>query len=151
MILRLMLLPMRLGSSAVWLAARVGFKAGRISAKGGRVAGRRIGWGKVALFATGVAVGLLLSIVPGGYMRRKLASLVKAGSVHDSELCDRVVFELAHSPRTWHLAQPQVTVDDGVIRLRGEVPDRASADALEKVARAVPGVVDVTSELTSSS
>ncbi|WP_218782133.1 HPP family protein [Streptomyces sp. BR123] len=40
-----------------------------------------------------------------------------------------------------------VHVDHGVVRLEGEVPDPTLADVLVHIARAVPGVVDVTSRL----
>ncbi|MFB6613029.1 CBS domain-containing protein [Streptomyces sp. NPDC085524] len=42
-----------------------------------------------------------------------------------------------------------VHVDHGVVRMEGEVADPALADAVVRVARAVPGVVDVTSTLHS--
>ncbi|MCB5163851.1 CBS domain-containing protein [Streptomyces bambusae] len=40
-----------------------------------------------------------------------------------------------------------IHVDHGVVRLEGEVPDPALTDVLVHIARAVPGVVDVTARL----
>ena len=63
------------------------------------------------------------------------------------------MFELEHAPRTWHLAQPTVTVVSGRVILSGAVAQAAARDELGRVAAAVPGVgavdnlLEVTDEL----
>ena len=64
-----------------------------------------------------------------------------------TDIADRVRFELSHSPRTWHLPQPEVSVSEGAVTLTGSVPhDTAHAD-LERVASAVRGVVSVSNSV----
>ena len=94
---RLIALPVRLSFSAVWVAAQIGFRAGCLSARGGRVVGRRLGWNRVAIFGSGVLVGLLLSVAPGRALRRALTRMVGSRSVADANLRDEVIFELAHA------------------------------------------------------
>ena len=56
-------------------------------------------------------------------------------------------YELSHSPRTWHLPQPEVEVIGGTAILRGEVPHEVGRVDLERTAAAVAGVVDVENQL----
>jgi hypothetical protein len=143
-LLRLLLLPVRL----VLASVAVGFRAGqmvaavpvRISSRLGRLMGLRA---LVALLA-GLAIGLLFAPGPGRDLRDRLRALATSrNSGGDAGLADRVVFELQHAPRTWHLPQPSVTVVAGAVTLSGQVDQDAARDELGRVAGAVPGVVRV--------
>lgn len=61
-LIRLVLLPFRLL-----------FGTARVSMKGGYRAGRMLGYRRLAVFGTGVAVGLLLAPMTGGELRRKVS------------------------------------------------------------------------------
>jgi BON domain len=143
-VLRLLLLPVRV----VLAAVAVGFRAGqlvarfpmRISARLGRLMGLR---SVVALLA-GLAIGLLFAPGPGRELRLRLRALAasrRGGG--DTGLAERVVFELQHAPRTWHLPQPAVTVSAGGVTLTGRVDQEGAREELGRVAGAVPGVARV--------
>jgi osmotically-inducible protein OsmY len=68
----------------------------------------------------------------------------------DPDLSDRVRFELSHSPRTWHLPQPEVDVQDGRVVLSGDVPHETARTDFEQTVTAVPGVTGVENLLTIS-
>ena len=63
------------------------------------------------------------------------------------DLAERIRFELSHSPRTWHLPQPDVEVIGGTAILRGEVPHEVGRADLERTAAAVAGVVHVENQV----
>ena len=66
-------------------------------------------------------------------------------------LGDAVRYELAHSPRTWHLPQPAVSVEGDRITLTGEVPHETARADLGRTAGAVVGVAAVDNRITISS
>jgi hypothetical protein len=97
----------------------------------------------VAALLVGVAAGLLFAPGPGRELRDRLRAALGGGTPPDEELSDRVVFELAHAPRTWHLPQPDVAVTAGRVALSGSVPHETGRVELVATAGGVPGVVAV--------
>jgi osmotically-inducible protein OsmY len=67
--------------------------------------------------------------------------------VPDADLAARVRHELSHSPRTWHLPQPSISVLQGRVVLAGQAPHATGRADLERVVAAVPGVVAVDNEI----
>ncbi len=147
-VIRVLFVPLRAGAWATKIASKVGFRAGRISARGGRRLGSRAGWGRVALFGAGLLAGLLLSVVPGRALRRQVRRLMGSRGVSDDSVREAVVFELAHAPRTWHLQQPTVSVAGGIVTLQGAAAHETAREALERAARGVDGVADVVNAIT---
>jgi hypothetical protein len=124
----------------LFLPLRVAFG----SARAGYVAGRLVGYRRLFVFAAGVGVGLLVAPMTGRQLRDRIATLAEARRpAGDDEVAERVRFELSHSPRTWHLPQPQVDVVNGTAVLRGEAPHPEGRAELERAASAVTGVVAV--------
>jgi hypothetical protein len=149
-VLRIGFVPVRLGIWLLGLGTRVGYRAGRVSAKGGRAVARRAGWGNVALVAVGFVLGLLVSAVPGRALRGWLGAAIRraGGGASTASLAESVAHELSQSPRTWHLPQPEVSATGGLVTLRGTVGHETAREALERVARSVTGVTDVVNDLT---
>jgi osmotically-inducible protein OsmY len=86
---------------------------------------------------------------PGRELREKLQALLAGGQPpSDPELGERVRFELSHSPRTWHLPQPEIDVQDGRVVLSGAVPHATARADLERTVTGVPGVASVDNLLT---
>jgi BON domain len=135
-LLWLVLLPFRLALGTT----RVGFKAGYR-------AGRVLGWRRLFVFGAGVAVGLAVAPTPGRELRAALRRRLEARGVTDAELDQRVRFELAHHPRTWHLPQPEVAVAARRVTLRGQVPDDEARHEMVRAASALPGVAAVDDDL----
>ncbi|MCU0270177.1 MAG: BON domain-containing protein [Acidimicrobiales bacterium] len=105
---------------------------------------RVLGFKGFSCLVVGIALGLFLAPGPGRELRTKvLAALRGASGPSDADLAERVTFELAHAPRTWHLPQPTVTVSAGRVVLAGAVPQDAARDELARVAAAIPGVREV--------
>lgn len=145
---RVLWLPIKLALEIVGLAFRAGRTAGRAPVRVGVAATRRLGWRRIALLKVGFIAGLLLAPVPGRVLRAKLVGLVRPSAAPDAGLADRVSFELSHAPRTWHLPQPAVTVDEAAgVTLRGTVPHEDAREHLVAAARAVPGVDHVHDDL----
>ncbi|HEV3227729.1 MAG TPA: BON domain-containing protein [Acidimicrobiales bacterium] len=137
-VVRLVFFPLKVGTKATKLAAKTGYRTGRM-----------LGYRRLTLFALGVAVGLLIAPGPGAQLREKLKALMNgAGQGGDPDLGDRVRFELSHSPRTWHLPQPEVVVSEGRVVLSGAVPHATARTDLEHTVTAVPGVASVENLLT---
>lgn len=126
-----------------FLPAKVGVKAGKLSAKAGYRTGRLLGYRRLFLVLVGVAIGLLVAPTSGRQLREKLKSLLASAEPSDPQLSDRVRYELSHSPRTWHLPQPDVDVRDGTVVLTGAVPHASARADLERAASSVPGVTGV--------
>lgn len=131
-VVRLFLLPFRLGAAALKMVVRVA------------------GWKGVLLFKLGLLLGLLFAPGPGRELRARIRALVQGDLVSDDELTAKVTFELAHAPRTWHLPQPEVRVADGRVTLAGAVKQPDERDELARVAGAIPGVTGVDNQLVSA-
>jgi osmotically-inducible protein OsmY len=110
---------------------------------------RRIGLGRIVVFAAGAGVGLLVAPTSGAELRERLRRRWEdlGERSGDLEIAQRVRDELAQSPRTWHLPQPEVEVAEGTAILTGLVPHVTGRADLERTAAAVAGVVDVDSRL----
>jgi hypothetical protein len=123
------LFPIRLAL----LPVRVGFRTLRLLGL------RRLVW-----LGLGVAAGLLLAPATGAETRARLRRILEERRpAADTDLAERVRYELSHSPRTWHLPQPVVEVVGHVAVLRGQVPHEAGREDLGRTAAAVPGIVEV--------
>jgi osmotically-inducible protein OsmY len=133
--LRLLFLPARVGVGGTRLGLRAGYRTGRL-----------LGYRRMVLFGAGVAVGLLVAPMAGRELRARLRALVEEQR-GGGDLAAKVSYELSHSPRTWHLPQPEVEVIGGTAILRGEVPHEVGRVDLERTAAAVAGVVHVENQL----
>ena len=139
-VVRLVFFPVKVGTKATTLAAKTGYRTGRL-----------LGYRRLFVFGVGVFVGLLIAPGPGRQLREKLSALLSGGQPpSDPELGERVRFELSHSPRTWHLPQPDVHVQDGRVVLSGAVPHATARADLERTVTGVPGVSGVENLLTVS-
>ena len=120
----------------------MGVGSTKLGMKAGYRTGRLLGYRRIFVFGVGVAVGLLIAPMTGRELRAKIQALLdeRRGG---GDLAERVRYELSHSPRTWHLPQPEVEVVGGTAILRGEVPHEVGRIDLERTAAAVAGVVDV--------
>lgn len=132
-LIRLLFLPAKVGVGTTKLGVKAGYRTGRL-----------LGYRRIFVFGAGVAVGLLIAPTPGRELRAKLQAMLdeRRGS-GGGDLAEKVRYELSHSPRTWHLPQPEVEVIGGTAILRGEVPHEVGRVDLERTAAAVAGVVDV--------
>src|SRR4051795_5571619 len=136
-VVRFVLFPFRLGAKTTTLAAKTGYRTGRL-----------LGYRRLFVFGAGIAVGLLLAPVPGARLRQAIRDAIGGGMPpSDPDLGELVRFELSHSPKTWHLPQPEVDVQDGTVVLKGSVPHATAKSELEQAANAVPGVSAVESHL----
>ena len=107
---------------------------------------RWVGLRRLVLIGLGATLALLITPVTGSELRRRLSRLV-ARRVPDADLAARVRHELSHSPRTWHLPQPSISVLQGRVVLAGQAPHATGRADLERVVAAVPGVVAVDNEI----
>jgi hypothetical protein len=130
----------------IFFPARVGVGTTKLGMKAGYRAGRLLGYRRVFVFALGVGVGLLIAPMTGRELRARLQVLLEQQRT-GGDIAARVSYELSHSPRTWHLPQPEVEVVGGTAILRGEVPHEVGRVALERTAAAVAGVVDVDNQV----
>lgn len=146
---RLIFLPLKLAAAFVALALRFGLWLGALPFRATGRAARLVGLKGTVLFGAGAAAGALLSPASGPDLRRKLLAGVSGGAPGggDDDLAEKVRFELAHAPRTWHLPQPTVTVAAGRVVLSGDVPHDEGREELGRVAGAVPGVSAVENRL----
>ncbi|MEY2454175.1 MAG: hypothetical protein QOD92_3749 [Acidimicrobiaceae bacterium] len=138
LVVRLVLFPIKVGTTATKVAAKTGYRTGRL-----------FGYRRLFVFGLGIAVGLLIAPGPGRELRAKLQAVLK-GVVppSDPELGELVRFELSHSPRTWHLPQPEIAVEGGRVVLSGAVPHATARADLERTVNSVPGVMAVENLLT---
>jgi len=147
--IRILLFPIRAALGLGRFSVVTGYRAGRMSARSTWRLGRAVGLWRLAFFAAGVAVGLLVAPMSGRdlieELRSRLAS--RGGPASDDAVAERVRYELSHSPRTWHLPQPSVEVVSGMAILTGGTPHETGKSDLERTAAAVPGVVGVESRL----
>ncbi len=145
-ILRLILLPFRLALTIVGSTVRIGFRLGALPARIGFRAGRLMGVRGWLFLVVGVLIGLVAAPMTGRDLRRKLQAYLGSPDSGTS-LADKVAFELAHAPRTWHLTQPEVSVRGDEVVLQGVVADDDARDELGRVASAIPGVTRVDNRL----
>ncbi len=149
MVIRAVLLPVRVGYGVGKIGVKTGYKAGRLSAGSTYKVGRYVGLTRVLALGTGVVIGLLVAPTSGqelrDRLRRQLAS--RRAPASDDAVAERVRYELSHSPRTWHLPQPEVEVAGGTAILTGGAPHETGKADIERAAGAVPGVAQVESHL----
>jgi osmotically-inducible protein OsmY len=107
---------------------------------------RWVGLRRLVLIGLGATLALMITPVTGSELRRRLSRLL-ARRVPDADLAARVRHELSHSPRTWHLPQPSISVLQGRVVLAGQAPHATGRADLERVVAAVPGVVAVDNEI----
>jgi hypothetical protein len=137
LLIRLILLPFRMVFGTTKLTFKTGYRTGRL-----------LGYRRLFVLGAGIGIGVLIAPMPGRELREKLRDLLQGQvRVPDDELGERVRFELSHSPRTWHLPQPNVDVISGRVVLAGEVPHETGRQDLERAASAVPGVAQVDNRL----
>ena len=146
---RILFFPVKLLAAVAAVALRLGLWAGALPFRVTGRAARLVGLKGTVLFGAGAAAGLLLAPAPGRDLRQKVQASLGGGggAVGDDDLAEKVRFELAHAPRTWHLPQPTVTVAAGRVVLSGEVPHAEGSDELTRVASGVPGVTAVENRL----
>ena len=130
----------------IFLPAKVGVGTTRLGVKAGYRTGRLLGYRRLVVFSAGVGVGLLIAPMTGHELRTRIQYLIDE-RMGRGDLADRIRFELSHSPRTWHLPQPDVEVIGGTAILRGEVPHEVGRADLERTAAAVAGVVHVENQV----
>jgi len=87
------------------------------------------------------AEGTLLGLV-------SRADLVRAFVRTDEEILREIQEDVIRRVMWLNPSEVEVTVEDGVVTLKGEVASEADADLLPTFARRVPGVVEVSSALT---
>ena len=148
-LVRIVVVPLKLIVEVGGIAFRLGVTVGRVPVRAGRAVTRRLGWRGVVLVQAGFVAGLLLAPMRGRELRSRIAGLLGAGAAPPGDLTERVTFELAHAPRTWHLPQPAVEVRDDVVTLRGSVPHEDAREELIATAGALPGVGTVLDELVT--
>jgi len=149
-LIRLLLFPIKLALRLLGVTLKVGYVSGKVPVKVSGRTVRLIGFRGLLFLAVGIGIGLLLAPEPGRDLRLKLQKLLEGGGTSDAELAEKVTFELAHAPRTWHLDQPDVSVGSGRETLRGTVPGDDARDELARVAGAIPGVAGVDNLVTVS-
>jgi hypothetical protein len=149
-LIRIILFPLKLALRLLGVTLKVGYVAGKVPVKVSARSVRVVGFRGVLFLIVGVAIGLLLAPEAGKDTRLKLQRLLEGGGTTDGDLVEKVSFELAHAPRTWHLDQPEVAVAGGRVTLRGSVPGDDAREELARVAGAVPGVAGVDNHVTVS-
>src|SRR5262245_62612262 len=97
----------------------------------------------------GVGIGLLVAPTSGADLRDRLRRKWEGrhAPASDDAVAERVRYELSHSPRTWHLPQPEVDVVGGTAILTGGAPHETGKADIERAAAAVPGVAEVENRL----
>lgn len=147
--IRTVTFPVRVTYGAGKLGAKTGYAAGRMSARAGYRAARFVGVSRILALALGVAIGLLIAPTSGQELRDRLLRQWEArrAPASDDAVAERVRYELSHSPRTWHLPQPEVEVIAGTAILTGDAPHASGKADIERAAAAVPGVAEVDSRL----
>ena len=102
-LIRLLFLPAKVGVGTTKLGMKAGYRTGRL-----------LGYRRLFVFGAGVAVGMLFAPMAGRELRAKLQAMAEERrAVGGGDLAEKVRYELSHSPRTWHLPQPEVEVIGG--------------------------------------
>lgn len=110
---------------------------------------RFVGLSRILAFGAGVGAGMAIAPTTGAEFRARLAEQYSgAAAPAGGDLGEAVRHELAHSPRTWHLPQPTVTVIGNRVTLTGQVPHDTGRIDLGKTAGAVAGVGAVDNRIT---
>jgi hypothetical protein len=136
-LIRLIFLPLRIALGLTSVTAKTSYRTGRL-----------LGYRRLVVFGVGVAAGLLLAPVPGRQLRARIQDEVdKRRGGASGDLGERVRFELSHSPRTWHLPQPDVEIIGGKAVLTGAAPHETGRADLERAAAAVTGITEVDNRL----
>jgi BON domain len=130
-----------------FLPAKVGLGTTMLGMKAGYRTGRLIGYQRLLVLAVGIGVGLLIAPMTGRELRSRIQQRIDEQRGRGADLAERVRYELSHSPRTWHLPQPDVEVIGGTAILRGEVPHAVGRSDLERTAAAVAGIVHVENQV----
>ena len=135
-LIRLLFLPAKVGVGTTKLGVKAGYRTGRL-----------LGYRRLVLFGAGVGVGLLVAPMTGSELRVRIRQKIDEQMGKGGDLAERVRYELSHSPRTWHLPQPDVEVIGATAILRGEVPHEVGRADLERTAAAVAGIVHVENQV----
>jgi hypothetical protein len=148
-VIRTVLLPVRMTYGAGKLGVKTGYQAGRLSVGSTYKVGRFVGISRLLALALGVGIGLLIAPMTGAELRQQLRRKWEGrhAPASDDAVAERVRYELSHSPRTWHLPQPDVDVVGGTAILTGGAPHETGKADIERAAAAVPGVADVDNRL----
>jgi len=148
-VIRTVLLPVRMTYGAGKLGVKTGYQAGRLSVGSTYKVGRFVGISRLLALALGVGIGLLIAPTTGAELREQLRRKWEGRNApaSDDAVAERVRYELSHSPRTWHLPQPDVDVVGGTAILTGGAPHETGKADIERAAAAVPGVADVDNRL----
>jgi hypothetical protein len=109
---------------------------------------RFVGVSRILAFGAGVGAGMSVPPTAGEQFRARLAGARSSAASAAGDLGETVRYELAHSPRTWHLPQPVVSVEGNRITLTGEVPHETAKGDLGRTAGAVVGVAAVDNRVT---
>jgi hypothetical protein len=151
--MRTVLLPVQATVGVGKLSARAGYRAGRLSARSTYRAGRLIGLRRALVLGVGIGIGMLVAPTSGQELRDTLRRQweQRRAPASDDAVAERVRYELSHSPRTWHLPQPEVEVVAGKAILTGGAPHATGKADIERAAASVPGVADVDSRLVVGS
>ena len=147
--IRTVLLPVRLTYGAGKLGVKTGYQAGRLSVGSTYKVGRFVGISRLLALALGVGIGVLIAPTTGAELRQQLRRKWEGrhAPASDDAVAERVRYELSHSPRTWHLPQPEVDVVGGTAILTGGAPHETGKADIERAAAAVPGVAEVDNRL----
>jgi BON domain-containing protein len=150
--IRTVTFPVRVTYGVGRVSVRAGYAAGRRSARTAYRATRLLGFKRMLVFGAGIGIGLMVAPRAGVETRERLRQWWddRRGPATDADLAERVRQELAQSPRTWHLPQPDVAVVEGRVVLSGSAPHSSGKTDLERTAAAVAGVVEVESSLVVS-
>jgi hypothetical protein len=143
------LFPVRLTYGVGKLGVKTGYRAGRLGVGSTYHVTRRVGLSRLLAVGVGIAIGLLIAPTSGQELRDRLLRQWEArrAPASDDAVAERVRYELSHSPRTWHLPQPEVEVVAGTAILVGDAPHATGKADIERATAAVPGVSDVDSRL----
>jgi hypothetical protein len=155
-VFKVMRVPVRLLFGTAKVSAKAGYKTAKTgavvgaktvvgSAKMGYSAGRAVGYGRTAVFAAGVAVGVLVASPQARAGVGRIGSTLwamrrRSKGPSDAEIAEQVRRRLAGAGATWQLPQPTVTVVDGRVRLDGDAPDAGGRRAMAETASEVQGV-----------
>ena len=152
-VIRTLFVPVRLTYGAGKLGVKTGYMAGRLTAGSTYRVGRFVGLTRILAVGLGVGIGLLVAPTTGAELREQLRRRWEGRNApaSDDAVAERVRYELSHSPRTWHLPQPDVDVVGGTAILTGGAPHETGKADIERAAAAVPGVTEVDSRLVVGS